>query len=77
MLANDGSGTVALTERLKTDVMATVSMYGGSLALRCLALAFRHMPASQSSVRPYMHAFSSPLKHHRDSVLSCMPPVVY
>ena len=51
VLANDGSGVVPVTERLKNDVMATVAMYGGSLALRCLGLAFRHMPANQATVR--------------------------
>lgn len=49
-LANDGSGSVAMTERMRNDVMATVSMYGGSLALRCLALAFRHLPANTATV---------------------------
>ena len=51
VLANDGSGQAALTERLKQEVLASVTAYGGAQALRCLALARKSMPAGSSRVR--------------------------
>ena len=52
VLANDGSGAVPMGERHMKDVLATVAVYGGSSSgLRCLALAFRQMPANHATVR--------------------------
>lgn len=41
-----------MTEDIKLQFLATVASYGGSFALRCLALAFRSMPSIQATVCP-------------------------
>ena len=49
-LSNDGSGVTALTERLRSEILSKVTGFGESLALRCLALAYKAMPAGSSQV---------------------------
>ena len=50
MLSNDGSGQTALTERLRNEAMGLVTFLGQSQALRCLALAYKAVPAGSSQV---------------------------